>query len=126
MSMEQAALQAEEKGVTLKSMQKHLVNLIVSCLVSGIISWVVFYFNTTYTIKDHSKQIEQIHNELVVLKAAVDNINIKPIQIEAKIGGLIEQIEELKNGQTQTTASIKQISDRTDKIYEVIISLKNR
>lgn len=107
---------AEKNGNNfLMEVKKHIVSALAGALVVGI----PFYFNTNAILKEHSTDIGELKTGVKNLNSNVSEINLKLSTASVEPDNLKEQFQDLKS-------DVKKISDRQDKMYEVLLQIAEK
>ena len=98
--------------------KKQILGVSLGALITAAITVTAFYFNTNSTLKAHTNDIEIIKTDVRSLNNKVSDINLKPARMEEQINNFEKQMNEM-------TVKIDKNNERMDKIYEILLSIKN-
>ncbi len=104
----------DKRKPLLKIVEEHFIKWTTGLFLAGICSFVIFYFSTTYTLAQHSIQINNVSKKLDTIKSIPVLNENKILNIERIIKGIEEDSKEFQ----------RQYNEDRKQIISILIDIK--
>lgn len=97
------------KGLTLKGLQTHIIGAIVGAVTSGIVLVVFFYFNTNYTLTSHTDKLNDFDSRQKKVESSIAGMSTDIAVVKADVGNVKSDVQDIKQTQKEIQQDIKEV-----------------
>lgn len=107
------------KKTTLLDVQKHLIQTFITGAISAVIIGIIFYFNTNSTLDAHTIKFNEMERRLSKSEEKIELLTTEVTAVKI-------EIREIKESQKQMREDLKDMQADLKKIYDLILTIKNK
>lgn len=101
----------------IENVKRHLLSYGITAIVSGSLTAIGFFYSTNFAIAKHGDQIQEVKNDMGVLKDNMKHLEEKLTEVATKPLIIESQIADMKKQQDK-------MAQRIDNIYELLLIQK--
>lgn len=107
------------KKMTLKVLESHIITSILASVFSAIGVGVFFYFNTNYTLANHTDKLNNLESRVSKVEQNLGDMKTDIATLKGDVGYLKTDMNDIKQTQKQMQEDVKEI-------YKIVLTLKNK
>lgn len=107
------------KKMNLKILENHLILSIVTSVFSALGVGIFFYFNTNYTLANHTEKLNSLEMRVTKVEQNLSDVKTDIATIKTDVNYLKSDVIEIKQSQKQMQEDMKDI-------YKIVLTLKNK
>jgi hypothetical protein len=112
---------ATQRKPLLKIVEEHFIKWVIGLFTSGIVAFVIFYFNTEATLAQHSQEIHRVSEK-------IDTIGELPAVNTVKIQNMERQLNSIKTDGKELKTDFKDFQKKydadRDRILMILLEIK--
>ena len=111
------------KKTAWQKVEEHIVKWLVGTFLTTICAFIVFYFDATYTLAQHSEKIEKVSRKIDTIGELPTVNTVKIHNIEGQLNSIKSDSKELKNDFKDFQ---KKYDVDRDRILMMLLEIKDR